>query len=178
MDTKSVEKNEQELNFDYIWIDSNINNPENSEYSKKLLEIYPNIALFQNIDNSLAFFTKIKFRITCIIISGSLFPEFILKLKGMVYKISSVPKIIIFSSKNTKTKIESMSVINDSFYNSGGLTINFEQILSFLKNNIINKELIFERKLKREIMETGAEFSFELLDNRKSTIINNVHGFQ
>ena len=171
MDAKSVKNNEQEQEFDYIWIDSNINNPENSLYSKELIKIYPNIALFQKIEDALEFFIKIKFRITCIIISGSLFPEFIIKLKGMEYKISSVPKIIIFTSESTKSKIKSMNEINDSFYNNGGFALNFEKVLSFLKNNIIYKELNFKRNLRREKMETGAEFSFELLDNRKSNII-------
>ena len=30
-------------NYDYIWIDSNINNEENSEYSKDLLRFLPKL---------------------------------------------------------------------------------------------------------------------------------------
>ena len=60
-------------NYDYIWIDSNINNEENSEYSKDLIKQYPKIALFTQVEEALNFFKKIKFSITFIIVSGSLF---------------------------------------------------------------------------------------------------------
>ena len=106
-------------NYDYIWIDSNINNEENLEYSKELLKKYPNIALFTKVEDALNIFKKIKFHITFIIVSGSLFLEFIEKLKGIISEISAVPKIIIFTSESTKTKIENFQAINDSFYNNG-----------------------------------------------------------
>ena len=166
-----MELKSEEQKYDYIWIDSNIKNEENLVYSYNLLKKYPNIALFQEVEKALKFFIRIKFHITCIIVSGSLFPEFLYKLKKMVHRISSVPKIIIFTSESTKPKIETMSIINDSFYNNGGIVLNFEEVLSFLKNNIMKIKLNYDRRLKRQKMETGAEFSFELLDNKRNNFI-------
>ena len=93
-------------NYDYIWIDSNINNEENLEYSKELLKKYPNIALFTKVEDALNIFKKIKFHITFIIVSGSLFLEFIEKLKGIISEISAVPKIIIFNQNRRRQKLK------------------------------------------------------------------------
>ena len=157
--------------YDYIWIDSDINNQENSGYSEELLKTYTNIAFFRRVNDALKFFTKIKFKMISIIVSGSLFPDFIKKLQDLEHKISSVPKIIIFTSESRKSKIQSMSLINDSFYNIGGFALNFEEVKSFLKKNIMNKEIQYNPLLKRKKLETGAEFSFDFLDNQKSNII-------
>ena len=157
--------------YDYIWIDSDINNQENSGYSEELLKTYTNIAFFRRVNDALKFFTKIKFKMISIIVSGSLFPEFIKKLQDLEHKISSVPKIIIFTSESRKSKIQAMSLINDSFYNIGGFALNFEEVKSFLKKNIMNKEIQYNPLLKRKKLETGAEFSFDFLDNQKSNII-------
>ena len=152
--------------YDYIWVDSNINNIENSAYSRYLVKIYPNIVLFNNIEDAIIYFKTIKFRITYIIVSGSLFVEFIYKLKKVIHQISSSPKIIIFTSESSKPIIEETNIINHSFNNIGGLVINFEEVLSFLNKNFFLKELNFIRPLRRKKMETGGEFSFELLDNK------------
>ena len=157
--------------YDYIWIDSDINNQENSGYSEELLKTYTNIAFFRRVNDALKFFTKIKFKMISIIVSGSLFPDFIKKLQDLEHKISSVPKIIIFTSESRKSKIQAMSLINDSFYNIGGFALNFEEVKSFLKKNIMNKEIQYNPLLKRKKLETGAEFSFDFLDNQKSNII-------
>ena len=164
----NLSQNEQ--NFDYIWIDSNINNYENYGYSKYLLNISSKTAFFLKVDDAINFFLKIKFRIAFIIVSGSLFPEFINKLKRKIGEISAVPKIIIFTSEQTKFKIESMNLINDSFYNKGGIALNFTEVLSFLNINFIKQEVNLIRSRRREKMETGAEFSFELLDIKSNLI--------
>ena len=116
------------IEINYIWIDPNINNSENSEYTKNLSKIYANISkisFFTNIKDSMKFFQNIKFNLTYIIVSGSLFSQFILELKNLENKISTVPKIIIFTSESTKTNIQKMKEINDSFYNIGGLAVTF-----------------------------------------------------
>ena len=150
----------------YIWIDSNIKNKENSDYSRELESKYPNIAFFENIKDALIYFRKIKFSLTFIIVSGSLFPEFICTLKNVENKILTGPKILIFTSETTKTKIEKMDEINDSFYNIGGLVISFEEVLYFLNKNFFGKELNIIRPLKREKTQTGGEFTFQIIRNK------------
>ena len=50
----NLSQNEQ--NFDYIWIDSNINNYENYGYSKYLLNISSKTAFFLKVDDAIDFF--------------------------------------------------------------------------------------------------------------------------
>ena len=122
-------------NIDYIWVDSNIGNSENSEYVKKLSKKYDNISTFPNVKDALTCLQKIKFNLTYVIVSGSLFDKFISILKDIENTISKVPKIIIFTSEETKQKIQTMKEINDSFYNIGGLVVTFEDVKSFLKKS-------------------------------------------
>ena len=120
--------------------------------------------------DAIKYFKKIKFYITYIIISGSLFNEFISKLKTVINEIFSVPKIIIFTSEITKAKIAKSELINNSFYNIGGIVVKFEDVLSFLNKNFYNKNLNFIRPLRREIIQAEGEFSFEILDNKKDLL--------
>ena len=80
-----------------IWIDPNINNYENTKYIKDLesfknTRIYP----FKDISDSLEKIKTIKFEETHIIVSGSLYSEFIKELEENIRDIYVVPKIIIF----------------------------------------------------------------------------------
>ena len=76
-------------------------------------------------------------------VSVSLFSEFISELKNSLFKISVVPKTLIFTSESTKPKIEKMDIINDSFYNIGGLVLQFEEILPFMNKNCFIKQIFF-----------------------------------
>jgi hypothetical protein len=91
-------KNEE---YFYIWIDSNINNSENSQYSSYLIKKYPNMAFFTKVRDAIEYLINIKFHITYIIVSGSLFAEFKKKLDKIINEIYTVPKIIIFTSETT-----------------------------------------------------------------------------
>jgi hypothetical protein len=85
----------------YIWIDSNIENLENLQYTLILKEKYPTIAIYKRIEEALEYFKKVKFNVTYIIVSGSLFAEFKKKLDKIINEIYTVPKIIIFTSETT-----------------------------------------------------------------------------
>ena len=171
MGINSIKKNK---NYDYIWIDKNINNSENNEYSKLLSKSYSNISFFNNIKDAMKHLEKIKFNLTYIIISGSLFIDYISELKNIENKISTSPRVIIFTSESTKEKIKNMKEINDSFYNIGGLVITFEEVQFFLNKNIFGKELNLIKGLRREKIQTGGDFSFQLIEN-KSDLIGPVY---
>ena len=64
----------------YIWIDQNINNYENNDYAKRLKKKYLNVNCFNNIKDALECLKGIKFNLTYIIVSGSLFSEFIIEI--------------------------------------------------------------------------------------------------
>ena len=162
-----LEKNEDNY---YIWIDSNIKNEENSYYAETLSKLYKNISFFTNIQDAMIYIKKIKFKLTYIIISGSLFLEYISLFKNIENNISIVPKLIIFTSVSTKEKIKNKKEINDSFYNIGGLAVYFEEVKIFLNKNIFGKELNFVRSLRRDIIQTGGDFSFQIIENKDDLI--------
>ena len=88
--------NEMELikknkNNYYIWIDSNINSKENSEYANTLSKIYKHLILFNKIEDAIRFIKNLQYHLTYIIISGSLFSEYLAKFKIIENNISIAP---------------------------------------------------------------------------------------
>ena len=162
-----IKKNE--YNY-YIWIDPNINNKENTEYAITLLKFYKNLFLFTKIEEAIKVIKNINYQLTYIIISGSLFMEFISKFKNIQNNISTAPKLIIFTSERTKEKIKKLKEINQSFYNIGGIAVSFEEIKMFLNKNIFGRELNFVRVLRRDIIQTGGEFSFQIIEKKNELI--------
>ena len=160
---KSLEKNEDNY---YIWIDLNIKSKENSDYAKILSKLYKNLSLFTNVKDALMYLQTIKFKLTYIIISGSLFLEYIYLFKNIENNISTAPKLIIFTSESTKEKLKYVKEIKNSFYNIGGLAIYFEEVEAFLNKNIFGKELDFVLPLRRDKIQTGGDFSFQIIENK------------
>ena len=80
-----------------IWIDPNIDNSENTKYINELKR-FKNIEMhtFKDISDSLKQIKKIRFEETHIIVSGTLYSEFIKELEENIRDIYVVPKIIIF----------------------------------------------------------------------------------
>ena len=77
---------------------------------------------------------ELRFDKTNIIISGSLYSEFIKNFEENLTKIFIIPKIIIFTS-NKKSFLETYKNYNDkhdSFYNLGGVQDSFDEIKNFL----------------------------------------------
>ena len=167
MGTGSVKKNKD---YYYIWVDSKIKNSENSEYAKNLSKTYANISFFDNIKDAIKYLQKIKFDLTYIIVSGKLFAEFITELKNCEKTISTVPKIIIFTSEKRKAIIQNMNEINDSYLNIGGIAVTFEDVQNFLDTNIFGKELNYIRTLRRDKMQSGGDFSFQLIENKNDLV--------
>ena len=63
-----------------------------------------------------------------------------------------------------------MNEINDSFYNIGGITTNFEDVQSFLDKNIFGKELNYIRTLIRDKIQSGGDFSFQIIENKNDLV--------
>ena len=166
-EAETIKKNE--YNY-YIWIDPNINNKENTEYAKTLLKFYKNLFLFTKIEEAIKVIKNINYQLTYIIISGSLFMEYISKFKNIQNNISTAPKLIIFTSERTKEKIKKLKEINQSFYNIGGIAVSFEEIKMFLNKNIFGKELNYVRNLRRELIQTGGDFSFQIIEKKNELI--------
>jgi len=151
-----------------IWIDPNIDNKENQQYSKYLKSI-SNFKGYKNIYDAIEDLKTIKFEETKIILSGKLYIDFIKKFKSILQDIYVIPKIIIFTSNKekfinyNKNNKENEDIINHSFYNYGGIKTSFNDIIKFVKNTItINKNE--EPELSSEYKH---ENSFIIYENLK-----------
>ena len=87
-----------------IWIDPNIDNTENIEYSEELKLISPllKVELFKEIDPAIKYMKTVEFDQTKVIISGKLYYEFVKKFKENIRDMCVAPKIIIFTMDKEK----------------------------------------------------------------------------
>ena len=94
------------------------------------------ISCFKNVIDGLILIKKIKFSETNIIISGSLYNEFIEKFEEILNDIFIIPKKIIFTSNKEKFCKNNKNYNHkyNSFYNLGGIKTSFDDIKNFLIN--------------------------------------------
>jgi len=144
-----------------IWIDPKVDNEEIKSYLKELKNFKnTKISSFKSVMESLTFIKKIKFSETFIIISGSLYTDFIEKFKENLKNIFIIPKIIIFAP-NKEQFVENNINYNskyNSFYNLGGIHISFEDIKNFLLKSL--------SKLKDK-----DELTFEYIDCKEKLVL-------
>ena len=145
------------LNSNLIWIDKNIYNQENTEYQnefKKEFKLFP----YTNVKDGINKLKEINFEETFLIISGSLYPEFISDFKNNLYDIYNIPKIIIFCATKEhliNNNINLKEMFQDPYFNNGGIQTIFSDVMKFLKK--INKKKVFNREKKNKQLETNIE---------------------
>ena len=112
---------------------------------------------------------SLKFSETTIIISGSLYTEFIKKFEENLTDIFIIPKIIIFTLNKEKF-LENNKIYNDkynSFYNLGGIQTSFSDIKNFLlkplSKPINKKDIIEDQKLTFEYIDSKEKLILPLL---------------
>ena len=118
--TKKIDNNISNV---IIWIDPNINNEENTNYLKQLKSFKNSkIYSFHNVLDSLVLIKSLKFEETNIIISGSLYNEFIKKFEENIRDIYIIiPKIVIFTLNKEKFLEKNKNYNKYSFYSLGGI---------------------------------------------------------
>ena len=86
-----------------FWIDSKVNNKENNDQKKKIIEENINIKIFsfETALQAINHLKKIKFNKIFIIFSGFEYIQFIKKFKNEINDYMICPKIIIFTSDKT-----------------------------------------------------------------------------
>ena len=89
-----------------FWIDRNINNNENKKYQVILRNMNFKLLALENENEGINEIKKIKFEKINILISGSLFQNFINLIKSEKTKISCVINIVVFTSIIRKSHIE------------------------------------------------------------------------
>ena len=155
-----------------IWIDKNVNNEENEKYITKLIKRNFNVDICDEIFMGLneILLNKDKyFKDTYVILSGSVYQDFILQFKKYLLDICIVPKIIIFTS-NKKLFLEKNSnikdIIENKFYNLGGIQTLFKDVYEeLLAKKLWKKNYTIENKsLSSDIK--GEQYTFEYINNK------------
>ena len=154
-----------------VWIDKNVDNYENNDYQKKLLNIPTvNLICFQSVDKGINYLKTIEYERTIIITSGSIYSEFYEKFKDNINYFQIAPRIIIFTF-NRKRFIEKNNKlpINHPFYNAGGVVDNFNPVKEFiLSKNEFSDDIIEMETLEREKED---KFNFELITEKNQLIL-------
>ena len=142
-----------EINVMIFWIDKNIYNNENNEYFKSFKEnsLYKKLHSFvliryDNLEEPFEFIIHhSNFDLIFIIISGDLYPDYYYELKEHIKFIKCLPICTIFTSDSLKEILlkrkkkydlteEIFDSINNSFYNLGGVSSNFNSCMNFILN--------------------------------------------
>ena len=174
----SIEYNPENV----IWIDENVDNEENTGYLKDLNALGYNVQCFKNVDEGFDLVKSIRFESTKIIISGRLYIKFVKKFIDNINEIYVIPKIIIFTlnkERFIKSNKANEDLINHPFFNCGGIKVIITDVISFLKDEIVqfrvqkikkdeNKNInnieFFENRLKNK---DKAKLTFEYIDSNK-----------
>jgi hypothetical protein len=174
--------NNQEANI--TWIDTNIKSAQNILYREELVNLgYKNINCFNQVNESIAFIKGIYFETSKIIINSNLFTDFVNMFKNGIKSIYVIPKIIIFTEKkeNFIETNKNEENLKDPFYDFGGIVTSFEEIKSFLSNNIESKKFIFdeEPQLTFEYIDREEKLALQLFYKTliKITDINKIQKF-
>ena len=188
----------QILNYtspEIIWIDKNVNDNENKAYLNEVNfsntqqdinihefnndNILNDIKTFIDIKSGINYLKKLKFVQVIVIISGSFFKDFIIKLKKNYKDIYVIPKIIIFTTEKRKK-----SLIKDFNYNEknknnfiwfGGIKTTFEEVKYFInsqqtENTNIHIPII-NTEISTNVPESQEYYLFDQVEDEKDLIL-------
>ena len=170
-------------------IDKNINNNENILYLKYIMDnpTYKPLSslqllFFDNLDDVFQLILNyIEFKLIFIIISWELYPYYFIRIKNFRNYIKCLPISIIFTSEENEKKLsqrknlenideEIYNSINNSFYNLGGISSNYNYCINFIFNFYINIHNKFKiNKLPKESYD-GC-LTFECIYSEKQLIL-------
>ena len=152
-----------------IWIDGNIESFENKIYINQLISLgYYKIRTFSDIIKAIEVIKTIEFEETIIIVSGSLYNQFIDEFKRNLNGVYVIPKIIIFLGNKEKylenQNFANLKYINDPFYNSGGVHNNFEEIKQFIMSPVENSKVMLKR-------DDDENLIFDYIDSKEKLLL-------
>ena len=153
-----------------IWIDQNVDNVENTQYFNILNELQNyKIMRIKTVEQSIKIFKGIRFAETIIVVSGKFFTLLIDELKKILTNINFIPNIIIFTGHYNEF-IHSVNeshkkYLNHNFYNSGGITTNFKDVLKYISNP-------YAANIKNSFMQRDdGQICFDNIDTKEKLIL-------
>ena len=158
-----------------IWLDPDINNPENSEYQNFCKNISKDFYVFTKTEDCIEKIKSIHdFVKTFIIISGSKFNEFSEGFGGIINEIRIAPEILIFTSFKRFSRIkENILIHNYPLLDSDSITFVSEEIQKRLRS-IPQKEANDSNSKKDDNKNNEDEdkiFYFEYIEESNKLIL-------
>ena len=135
---------------------------------------YDNIKLkyFEKVNEGINYIKEIRFQKTIIIISQDLFPDFYESFRKNENEMYVLPKIIIFNEINETYDTEKYNttlLINDEFYNIGGIKNNKDELIAFVESSINKYKPEFEKN--NEVRIKNEELKYQLISNKDELIV-------
>ena len=130
------------INENLIWLDPNVNNPENLYYQREIKEINKfHLFLFTNTKECISKLKTIHFQKTYILVSGSLSKEFFIEFEKIINEILICPEVIIFTSKSKLNLIKKniLGLEKFSFFDVNLLFDDFYKVYTKLSSEDIYK---------------------------------------
>ena len=144
-----------------IWVDSNIDNEENSAYLEILKNyVFLKVKYFKEVDEAINKIKEFEFIEIIIIISGRLYIKFIENFKKNLKDIYIIQKIIIFTGSKTKFieyNKQYKELFNHPFYNLGGIKTSFNEVKQFILNEI---------ELYKSLNEVSSNDKIDIYNNK------------
>lgn len=185
---KNLKKNKQVDGY-IFWIDKNVYNEENKNYFNSFKnnvlykQMYLKFFCFENLEEAFYLILNyIDFKMLFIIISGEFYPYYYYKLKENIKFLKCLPISIIFTSDDSKEIfIKRISVkyylteeifdsINNSFYNFGGVSSDFNYCINFIFNFYINSQNKFKLDKTEESSYDGC-ITFEYIYSKNQLVL-------
>ena len=121
---------------DLVWIDQNIDEEENKSFIKKIKNNFGiKVARYSDVESGIKYISNcISFKLVLIIVSGKYFPSYFKTLQKYINDLTSIPITIIFTfdKKKFKENCPNKEIIDDEFYNIGGVADSFQDIEKYL----------------------------------------------
>ena len=135
---------------------------------------YDNIKLkyFEKVNEGINYIKEIRFQKTIIIISQDLFPDFYESFRKNENEMYVLPKIIIFNEINETYDTEKYNttlLINDEFYNIGGIKNNKDELIAFVESSINKYKPEFVKN--NEVRIKNEELKYQLISNKDELIV-------
>ena len=178
----SVKPEKPEIIINLFWIDENIDNEENTRFYTELYHFimqnpcayqFFRFDRFKTIPDFFKYLKNIKFEATIIMISGSLYYDFISRFIHELNSIFVIPKIVIFTSSQNNLSGDSRleNVICNQFYNYGGIKTSYEEIKGFILNEIKNDKKCGNAFNGSKEEKNENPFIFEYVDSKEKLLL-------
>ena len=156
-------------NSNLLWLDSNVNNPENTEYQNYIKRISKiKFYAFTEINECIQKLITIKYKRTFILVSGSLSSKFFSEIEKIENSLEVIPTIMIFT-RNSLYVIKQNILFHDK-YNLFNVNLIFESFLP-IKEVLKGKSYIPKNIRPVPYCNIQNSFSFENISSSNQLIL-------